>query len=130
VQIRLYDPANPLAYDLAVSPPSPGTSAGQSIPANATLTMSWRTGRAGRKERGRNYIPGLPFTAVNANDTVTSVFLSALATAAGQFVSGVWSNGVVPAIFHRFDHSYTPVNSYVLENVVDSQRRRLPGRGR
>jgi hypothetical protein len=130
VQIRLYDPANPLAFDQPVSPPVAGNQAATMEAANATLTFSWRTGRAGRKERGRIYLVGLTEPSVNTNDTVTSAQLAQMATAAAQFVSIIWSNGVVPAIFHRATATYTPINSYVLENVVDSQRRRLPGRGR
>lgn len=130
VQIRLYDPANPLAFDQPVSPAQAGNIAETLEAGNVTVTLSWRTGLAGRKQRGRIYLVGLTEPRVNANDTITSVQLSLMATAAAQFIGPVWSNGVVPAIFHRADNTYTPVNSYVLENVVDSQRRRLPGRGR
>jgi hypothetical protein len=129
VQMRLYDPANPLAYDLGVTP-SPGLRAFTPESGNVTLTMSWRTGLAGRKFRGRIYVPGLCVTDVSSTDTVASVITAALSVAAQALYSGALSGGVVPAVFHRSTATYTPVNSHVIEALVDSQRRRLAGRGR
>lgn len=129
VQIRLYDPANPLAYDLSVTP-SPGTRGTNAEAGNVTLTISWRTGLAGRKFRGRIYIPGLNEGDVSQTDLVSSVITAALSVAAQALYTGALSAGVVPAVFHRVGATYTPVNSHVVEAIVDSQRRRLPARGR
>lgn len=129
VQIRLYDPANPLAYDLAVTP-NPGNRGGTAEAGNVTQTISWRTGLAGRKYRGRIYVPALAEPDVTSNDLVGSVVSAVFSAAALALYSGALANGVVPAVFHRSTATYTPVNSHVVESIVDSQRRRLPGRGR
>lgn len=136
VQVRLYNPANPLAVDYPVTPPVVGLRAGTPEAANATLTMSWRTGLAGRAFRGRMYVPALVEADVSVTDTVGSVVIAAFAVAADAFVHTSFTASP-PVIFHRpglvprpRDNTYTPVTTYVMENVVDSQRRRLPGRGR
>lgn len=129
VQMRLYDPANPLAYDLGVAP-SPGTRVGAAESGNVTMTISWRTGLAGRKFRGRIYVPALSEQDVSTNDVVSSVVTAVFSAAALALYTGQLTNGVVPAVFHRATATYTPVNSHVIDAIVDSQRRRLPGRGR
>jgi len=131
VQVRQYNPAGPIAYDQPVSPASAGTRVGVAESANATLTMSWRTGFSGRTQRGRIYVPSLPEADVSTADTVGSVELGVLAAAAAQFIGPLWSNSVYPVIFHRAPApGASTINSYILDNIVDSQRRRLPGRGR
>lgn len=138
VQVRLYDPSNPLAQDLAVSPAIIGTRGTVSEAANATSTISLRTGRAGRAYRGRIYIPGLSEADVQQNDQLASALTSILATAAFQLLTaGVPSLSAFPVIFHRplpvgkpLDNLFQAVTGFVIENIVDSQRKRLPGRGR
>lgn len=130
IQGRLYDPAQPLAYDLNVTPPEPGTIASTLEAANATATMSWRTGLAGRKYRGRMYVPSLVESGVNANDTLNAALLALLANAANRFVGTWWSNQATPVVFHRSTNGLTLITSFVLDAILDSQRRRLPGRGR
>jgi len=131
VQARVYDPALPLAFDLPISPPNPGTNAtGDPTSANVTSTLSWRTGLAGRKYRGRIYCPSLPELSVGDDDRLTSPTVSGLAVAAGDLIARAVTLAVDLVIFHRVDNTFTKVISYVIENIVDSQRRRLPARGR
>lgn len=137
VSLRLLDPSNPLAVDQPVSPAEPGTRTGTAASGNVTLTTSWRTGLAGRLYRGRIYVPALSESDVFTNDTVVSAEIALLAIAAAQLISQLATNATPLVIFHRphlpphvHDNTATVVTSYVLENIVDSQRRRLPGRGR
>jgi hypothetical protein len=130
VQVRLYDPANPLAYDLAVSPPIAGSQSGTSEAGNVTATISTRTGLAGRKFRGRMFVPGIAEVYANPDDTATSAFVAALAGAAVAFVGTAWHGGYQPAVWHFATNTATPIISAVISNILDSQRRRLPGRGR
>jgi len=137
IQIRQLNPLLPLAYDLPVTPPIVGILAGTEEAANVTATMSERTGLAGKAYRGRMYIAGVAENYVNANDTISSVFLAGMALIIGALINNDLPAGQVLAIFHRpglvpkpLDNQYTLVNSYVTENILDSQRRRLPGRGR
>lgn len=136
VQVRKYDPTAPLGMDLDVSPPIAGGDAGPAAPGNATQTISWRTGLAGRRFRGRNYVPGLGEGQISTSDLVSSTVVNALAAAAGELILGALTSGKL-TIFHApqevptpYDNTTTDVISAVIENVVDSQRRRLPGRGR
>ena len=138
IQVRNYNPSLPLAYDLPVSPPIPGTRAsGTAEAASVSLTTSWRCGLAGRAFRGRDYLPVLGEGDVAANDTVVSALTTVMATAAGHLIVGAFTDLVTLCIFHRpglvpkpLDNLITNVASAVIENIVDNQRRRLPGRGR
>ena len=136
VQVRKYDPTAPLAYDLPVSPPIAGTRPGECLPGNVTCTMSWRTGLAGRRFRGRVYVPGISEADVSVFDEVSSTVINLLATAGVQLLTSALTAGAL-GVFHApkevpsaFDNTITQIVSVVLEDIVDSQRRRLPGRGR
>lgn len=136
VQVRKYDPVAPLAYDLNVSPPSPGAGTGEPLPGNVTSTVSWRTGLAGRRFRGRIYVPGYSEPSVDVNDLLSSVAVNLLSSAAAALINSALTSGKL-TIFHPpkdpptpYDNTTTDVLTAVVENIVDSQRRRLPGRGR
>jgi hypothetical protein len=130
IQVRVYNPTVPLAYDLNVSPPIAGTRPGNAEPGNATMSMSERTGLAGRKYRGRMYLAGLAQPDVTQSDTVISFITAAAANAMANLISQLFLNNTELSIFHRNSNTVTEVIAYVIENILDSQRRRLPGRGR
>jgi hypothetical protein len=127
-------PPSPLAGSIALPP----------LPNNNSLTVSFRTALRGRSFRGRNYIVGivqdqLAGANILSDATVTAWqdgynALKAMAADLGlQWVvvsrfSGVDGDGKpIP----RVAGVTTPVTTaIVVDNVVDSQRRRLPGRGR
>lgn len=130
VQVRVLDPDNPLGYDLPVSPPIPGTNQLQEAPGSATQTISWRTGLAGRKYRGRDYAVGLSDVAIADDDRVTSPYTSVLAQAAVELLTALATATFRLVVFHRADNTFTQVVSFIVESILDSQRRRLPARGR
>lgn len=117
--------------------PSAGTKVGASQPNNVSLAISFRTGFAGRSFRGRNYIIGLVEGDVT-NNQVGAAVLNAWQTAyqqllpAGGYLNfGVWS---VYSQFTNGDLRPTGVATSIIaavftNDIVDSQRRRLPGRG-
>jgi len=136
VQVRKYKPEAPLAYDREVSPPIAGGRANPPAPGNATLTMSFRTGLAGRRFRGRVYVPSLEDGTISDNDTVLSTIVNLISSAGAELLFSALTNGAL-GVFHApkevptpFDNTITQVLSGVVEDLVDSQRRRLPGRGR
>jgi hypothetical protein len=131
IQCRKLDPLDPQAYDSTTGLPSGGTVASPCEAANVTLTISWRTGLAGRKYRGRNYIAGVAEAFVTALDAITPAFLSAVSSVADYlFNAPLVAGGLVPCVFHLGPDTVTQIQSYVIEAIIDSQRRRLPGRGR
>jgi len=130
VQVRLYDPSNPLAYDLTLGTPAPGVINTAPDPASATLSVSWRSGLAGRKYRGRFYTVGMVEAQSQDNDTVSSAYVITAGNIAAALLSDLLAAGIQLVIFHRVDNTLTPVISSIIENLVDSQRRRLAGRGR
>jgi len=105
-------------------------------PNNVTLAVSFRTGVIGRSFRGRNYIIGIPQGVISDN-TVAPSFLADVLTAFAALPAAVttdWLHSVVSrftAGLPRVAGVSTPVTTVAFtDNIVDSQRRRLPGRGR
>jgi hypothetical protein len=118
--------------------PAGGTVAGEALPNNVAMCLSFRTAQRGRSARGRNYLFGFPETATSGsffdNNLVNSMVTAySLLLGAGTFVPG--SNWVVVSRFQFNNPRPTgitiPITSVVsTNNAVDSQRRRLPGRGK
>jgi len=137
VQTRKLDPLDPLGIDFPVIPPVPGAAANTSVPSNTTLTMSWRTGLAGRRFRGRTYVPAVTANDVTVDDRATSPLVNNLLAAGVQMITAILSHGAL-TVFHApgdvpapaFDNTFTDIATCVVENILDSQRHRLPGRGR
>lgn len=117
---------------------SGGVGANGSTPTalNGTAAIKFNTLLRGRSYRGRNFIPTLP-----NNGLVSPVELSAAQTLA---IVSAWANlntylGVSAAdhvVISRYNAGAprvtgvaTPVISYGMDSSVDSQRRRLQGRG-
>jgi len=122
----------PLSADVAEEP----------IPSSNSIVASFRTVNRGRSFRGRNYFVGLSRTQIDGNVVLPGLLgsivtayetLQASATVAGYTwviasrFSGVDVNGnPIP----RVAGITTPVTTVlVVDNLVDSQRRRLAGRG-
>lgn len=118
--------------------PAGGTVAGEALPNNVAMCLSFRTAQRGRSGRGRNYLFGFPETATSGSffdNNLVNQMVSAysLLLGAGTFVPG--ANWVVVSRFNlggpRTNGLTIPITSVVsTNNAVDSQRRRLPGRGR
>lgn len=122
------DPGDPLQATVYINAPG-SYSGGGNEPGNVTSAVSWRTGLAGRKFRGRFYDFNVPPEATNLNDTMTGVYL-ALLTSVGQYlINHAITAGVTPIIFHRADSSYTAITQVIVDQLLDSMRRRLAGRG-
>lgn len=128
---------------LPAPPGSDGTDSAPPLPNNVTLAVSFRTALRGRSFRGRNYIVGITEDS-NTGSEVTGAYASAVSAAYEQLLSGggvlgdeIW---VVASRFSGVDVNghpiprvagiSTPITSVVVVDLtIDSQRRRLPGRG-
>lgn len=117
--------------------PIAGTNAGPSAPNNVTLAIKKGTGLVGRSFRGRTYHIGLSEGSYT-NNTVIPSDVTALRDAydalreplgavipVDMCVLSETSNGAP-----RAAGICTPVTGIGVDPVLDSQRRRLPGRGR
>lgn len=118
--------------------PSAGTDVAESMPFNVTICISFRTAGRGRSARGRNYLAGLTEGKVNGNAPLTTYTTPAQAAynsliGAGTFTAGLqWC--VVSRHFNgapRSNALVQPITSVLfIDFICDSQRRRLPGRGK
>lgn len=109
-------------------PGNTGSITGFAIPNNVALALSWRTGITGRRHRGRSYIGGLTSNAI-AGDLASPAFASALSTLGTSLVATLESGIFDLAIASLVDHVSVAVTGFVIDTILDSMRRRLPGRG-
>jgi hypothetical protein len=112
-------------------------------PGNVTMSISFRTALRGRSARGRNYAIGLTEDQVAGNSFVTGLtalwqaayfeLIDAAAAAGWQWVVASRFSGVDPDTgdpIPRAAGVTTPITAVVVvDDNVDSQRRRLTGRG-
>lgn len=127
------------SFQVTVPSPTPhpvGSASGEGFPNNVSLTISLRTANRGRSFRGRNYLVGIPEN-VGSLSQVTSAYAAAVQAAWNTIPASTASAGGVWVVASRFHNKLprvtgvtTPITAVVIvDNFVDSQRRRLPGRG-
>jgi len=116
----------------AASHSFPGGDAGDSLPANASLVMSWRTPYVGRSFRGRSYIPGIPaHTQINPQqvDPTEAAGLQTAGTDLLTVLAGHTIDLVVVSYFgsgiQRVTPIATPITRCVCNQQLDTQRKRL-----
>lgn len=111
---------------------------GAAMPNNVTTTITFRTGLSGRSYRGRNYWIGITEPNVVNNTVNNGLILNILAAYALMIGPGEVDSDWTWSVYSRYvnnapretglSQDVTSVGSF--DNTVDSQRRRLPGRGR
>jgi len=114
-----------------------GGDSGAALPNNVTLAVARRSGLAGRSARGRVYLPGIGAGALADNNTVTSAFQiiveAALNAITAAFDGVDWTEVIVSRVAAGVPLTsavvYTVVEYLIADRVLDSMRRRLPGRG-
>jgi len=117
--------------------PSVGTSGADSCPNNVALCLSLRTGLTGRSAHGRWYWAGLCESQVSGSRVAAGTLASIVAAvdnlrsviiAAGlEWMIVSYRNAGIP---RPGGPVYFVVNDILaIDDVVDSQRKRLPGRG-
>jgi hypothetical protein len=118
--------------------PLVGQNTTESLPYNCAFVVSLRTANRGRSGRGRNYVPGLTEaqqagSTIAAGTRTTLVAAYQLLVGAGVFVPGL-DLSVVSRRHNKQDRVTCLVQPVVsvtsIDAIMDSQRRRLPGRGR
>lgn len=107
-----------------------GSSPATTLPNNTAALIRKRTDAAGRRGRGRFYVPGLPEGEVNALGDLSTVQRNALQSGASEFLNDLIALDLPMVILHRTEGlgtepPPTPVTSLVVELKVATQRRRL-----
>ena len=128
------------SYEVAVS--VPGTRGGGNMPPLVCPIVTWRSGRMGRRYRGRSYLPGLSASDV-ANGALTGanitsqqfVWASAMMTRYGptgtnnDFRLGVWSRVNGNQTPPHLPAGFTTVSSFTVQSALGSMGTRRVGRG-
>lgn len=124
--------ANSIQHVETVSPPSPGTGGTDDTPSNVAAVVTFYTGYTGRSNRGRVYMGGLDVTDTTGN-TLGTAYVVAMITAWADLATLLDAEGVqhVVASFYtnnapRVVGAYKVITDYGMNNVVDTQRRRIP----
>lgn len=116
--------------------PLAGTGGSVQLPNNVTLCIKWTTENRGRSFRGRTYHVGLTESQVTDNEVV-AVAMGQFTTAYGALLTDLATAGWPLVIASRYANNQpritgvaTLVTGFSIDPFIDSQRRRLPGRGR
>lgn len=133
VRVTDWNEENGLQHVEIVSPASAGTSAGTDLPSNVAAVVSFYTGYSGRSNRGRNYLAGMPESGISANQIGTA-YLAAMISDYVTLGSNLLTSGAVRHVVASFYHNNAPraegvatvITDYGGDNVVDTQRRRIP----
>lgn len=101
----------------------PGVSAGQSLPFQCALGVSWKTDLATRAGRGRIYLPPISVSNMAAG-RVGASSVTGIVAAVDAFWAALDTAGLALVIRHKAAHSSTTVTGGNVGNVIDTQRRR------
>lgn len=122
------DPSDPLQQTVYIN--GPGTLGGSQLdPGNVTAAISWRTGLAGRKYRGRFFHFAPNGLGINGNDTFGGSTLSSFTAVGNYLLSHAVTAALKVIVFHRASNTFTPILETIVDQLVDSQHRRLAARG-
>lgn len=132
VTVTDWSVANSLQVVDTLAIPSAGTASGDDTPSNVAAVTTFYTGFTGRSNRGRVYNGGLVGGQITGN-TLNTLYVAAmlaawvdfkadlLAAGANHIVASFYSNGLP-----RAEGVMNVVTDYGMNNVVDTQRRRIP----
>lgn len=118
--------------------PVTGSLSGEALPANCSLAVSLRSNVTGRSSRGRWFWQGFEEGQSNGS-LISSGILTSIDQALTNLRSDIIDLGFIWVIVsYRHDNAprvggpvyFNVLDITIIDNVVDSQRRRLPGRGR
>lgn len=108
-----------------------------------TLAIGFRTGHSGRSFRGRMYAMGVPAGGYSDANTLSAASITAFQVAANALKTELTTAGFPLGVLSRWTGGAKPVPSHlrpagiltdvttitISDAIVDSQNRRLPGRG-
>jgi len=102
-----------------------GTNTGSPLPNESALVVTLYTGLVGRSYRGRNFWPGIPVSAMEANGTLNGSYVSDVQDTFDALIAGIENaSGSELAVNSETLGLSTFVTSCVVRDVVHHQRRR------
>lgn len=128
-----------LSPTYAVSVDEAGTGSGAVMPGNVTVTTGFRTAGRGKSSRGRNYWVGMPSGAfdgdvVNSTWLANSILYYLAVRDAIDAMDTSWAHVLVSrrseGQWREVAYVQAVTSYFHADNLSDSQRRRLTGRGR
>lgn len=139
----LLDAVDAIKVVRSVGTPVGGGQAGAPLPNNSAYVVTFNTTGRGRSGRGRNYIPGLCITNEVSGNTVSDSFRTGLLSYFNEVKAAASELGATMVVVSRFSGVDVngdpiprtvgvtkPITSFsTFDRTLDSQRRRLPGRG-
>lgn len=135
VLIQSLDSGTAPLYEFTNGLPLSATSAAAAAPNNCTFAVQWRTNLSGRSHRGRTYHIGLTTTKYTANQ-LTVPNQSSFIAQYGALITAVETAAYNLVVVSRYTGNtqrpsgiYTAIQTCYIDRVLDSMRRRLPGRG-
>ena len=137
IRTRALDTVSSPTEDYYLPTPRAGTAGGTSASLNVAFCMKLATGLAGRSYRGRWYWGNIYTGNLADAGHVTAGFQTGAVSGVNILIANLAAAGytmVVTSFYNNGAWRTTAVNTPVLnavsvDNVIDSQRRRLPGRG-
>jgi len=118
-------------YIATYSSGNQGTNSGGEAAANAAAVISWRTAAIGRSYRGRTYVGALSEGEIDSAQTIAGATQTALLSAGTSLITALDGISCVLAVLSRYAAKVlrvtgilTEIISVVVDNKVDSQRRR------
>jgi hypothetical protein len=110
-----------------------GEQAGSVLPQNSALLVHKRTARAGRRGRGRIYLPGIQENQVDNVGGVATAWITAANTEGANWLSDLDGAGARMVLLHDTSTAVPPsavplpdvVTSLTTDPIIATQRRRL-----
>lgn len=140
LEVYAYDMTTATGIKDTATPPAPvtGTRSGNPLPNNCSLFVQFESGRRGRGNYGGNFHCGLTesdVTGNEANNTIVGLITAAYTEMVGEdSLSTGWRWVIASRYYNKLPRSVgvtIPVkDALITDRTIDSQRRRLPGRGR
>lgn len=133
---------NPNLYEGALNTPFTGSSASSPLSNQTSLVITTRTGYAGRRKRGRHYLPGWVYSTIGQDGKFVVGVTGTLQTSldnlilgmpygTGAYTLGVWSalngetrDGSGNLISVNIGTGFTPITNILVRAVPAVQRRR------
>jgi len=137
IRTRALDTPSSPTEDFFLPTPRPGAVGGTGAPLGCAFCVKLSTGLAGRSFRGRWYQGNMGMSNILDPGHVTAGFQAGMVGGLGILLTNLTAAGytwVVTSFYNGGAWRTTAVNTPItgavsVDNVLDAQRRRLPGRG-